>query len=131
MKQSYKKLIFDFDIPEHFFDIMALSQGNNDLVMFCDCGEGKNHISCSFENVLAYQFHEEFSHPFMKQAKSESVPPYSGEGKWYYPALEILNSNWLAKFSDIQTMSALKYEIKHYQFLSGSNILDVLFFGEF
>lgn len=127
MSQEYEKLLNEFQLPKTFFGFSTFSLCNNDLVVYCDCGKGRTHIKLSFEDVIAYMLHDEFSHPNMEQS---FAPPRSENSSCYYPALEIRNSEWKATFSDYRLQGDTE-SVRHYQFLSSSNILDVMFKGQF
>ncbi|WP_299775224.1 hypothetical protein [uncultured Pseudoteredinibacter sp.] len=124
MAQHYRKLEIDFDMPDMLFGIMVLSLCDNNLTIICDCGEDKDHLQISFYGALAYSIHDEFSHPTMDQSKDTAKPPETKSGS-YYPALEVIESEWLAEFGEFRTQGRLS-KIKHFRFLSGSNIADIL-----
>jgi len=101
--------------------LMALA--NNDLVVFCDCGDA-GHLKIFFSNVVSYQVHEEFHYPEMLDS-SESPKPTINSTKYYYPFLMVINSKWKSTFADYMLYGNHE-EFTHYQILSLSNILDVI-----
>src|SRR3989339_597357 len=130
MSQIYSKLLNDVQLPNTFSGFLALCLSDNDLLVYCDCGRGDRHLKLSFRDVVAYTVYEELSHPSMDRSENDTRPPVSEISDCYYPALEICESEWVKSFSDIRLLHR-KESIKHYQFLSYSNILDVLFNGGF
>lgn len=124
--ETYTKILTDSRLPDTFSGLLVLSLDDNDLVIYCNCGRNTNYLKIKIIDVVAYQVHEEFCHPDRDKGKDDVRPPYSNEAKKiYYPALEIKNSLWLKSFSG-NRLRHRKDDAKHYQFLSYSNILDVI-----
>ena len=125
--ETYKKILIDTKLPDTFSGFLALCLDDNDLVIFGDCGTGKDFLKIKIEEVVAYHVYEEFCHPDMDKGKNNPRPPYSNEKKAiYYPALEVINSEWLNSFSDNRLREHRRESAIHYQFLSYSNIIDVI-----
>ncbi|MBX2883535.1 MAG: hypothetical protein KTR32_26510 [Granulosicoccus sp.] len=129
MIQEFRKLITDMELPATFSGLHPISNDEKKLVVFCDCTMTGNHLKLIFTDVHAFMVHEEFSHPNMDNKGIAGKPPKSEDSIYFYPALEVENSLWRATFPDYRlNFSEIVY---HYQLLSLSNILDVLFSGEF
>lgn len=125
--ESYNKILLDTKLPDTFSGFLALCMDDNDLVIFGDCGTGKDYLKIKIEEVVAYHVYEEFCHPNMDRGKDYPTPPFSNEKKEiYYPALEVINSEWLNSFSDNRLREHRRESAKHYQLLSYSNIIDVI-----
>jgi hypothetical protein len=125
--ESYKKILLDTTLPDTFSGFLALCLDDNDLVIFGDCGRRNEDLKIKIEEVVAYHVYEEFCHPDMDRGKDHPRPPYSNEEKAiYYPALEVIDSEWLNSFSDNRLREHRRESAKHYQFLSYSNIIDVI-----
>ncbi len=125
--ESYKKILVDTKLPDTFSGFLALCLDDNDLVIFGDCGTGKDYLKITIKEVVAYHVYEEFCHPNMDRGKDYPKPPSSNEERAiYYPALEIENSEWLNSFSDNRLREHRRASAKHFQFLSYSNVIDVI-----
>ena|GEM_PF-5003560 len=125
--ESYKKILLDTTLPDTFLGFLVLCLDDNDLVIFGDCGASKDYLKIKITEVVAYHVYEELCHPDMDRGKDHPVPPFSNEGKAiYYPALEVVNSEWINSFSDNRLREHRRKSAKHFQFLSYSNVIDVV-----
>ena len=124
--ETYRKILTSTKLPDTFSGLIVYCLEDNELVIFCNCGNNSNYLKILISDVIAYQVHEEFCHPNMDVPNNSARPPYSNENKKiYYPALEVVNSIWLNSFSDNRIRDRKK-DSKHYYFLSYSNVLDVI-----
>lgn len=125
--ETYSKVLTEIELPDTFSGLLVSCLDDNELVVYCNCGKSDNYLKITISDVVAYQVHEEFCHPDMDKVKDDTRPPFSNEKeKIYYPALEVKGSLWLKSFSD-NRLRDRKNSAKHYQFLSYSNVLDVIF----
>lgn len=125
--ESYNKILLDTKLPDTFSGFLTLCLDDNDLVIFGDCGTGMDYLKITIEEVVAYHVYEEFCHPDMDRGKDNTAHPFSNEEKAiFYPALEVMHSKWLNSFSDNRLREHRRESAKHFQFLSYSNVIDVI-----
>lgn len=125
--ESYKKIFTDLQLPDTFSEYLTLSLDDNDLVIYA-CSLGSNvAFRVTVEVVVAFHVYEEFCHPDMDRPTEFTRPPFSNESKAiYYPALEVLDSGWINSVSENRLREHRRESAKHYQFLSYSNVIDVI-----
>ncbi|GAB5521082.1 MAG: hypothetical protein RhofKO_33330 [Rhodothermales bacterium] len=76
------------------------------------------------DDIVAVSAYEEFAHPIMDHAPN-SLPRF--KNKTAFPCLEVLNSAWIASFSELRRV-AFGGACRHYCFVSHQRIVDVLTF---
>ena len=55
------------------------------------------------------------------------------EGRWdsyAFPLLEVRDSQWLASFTDVQTIGLARKITRHFRFVSLDNVVDLLMYGD-
>lgn len=83
-----------------------------------------------FDSVMACMSHAEFSHPWEAMSKAE-LPRLEGRWDGYaFPLLEVKDSDWLASFTDCQTIGLARDVVRHFRFVSLDNVVDVLMYGD-
>lgn len=125
--ESYEKILTDQRLPDIFSEYLTLSLDDNDLVIYgCVLGQDPAFVF-TLKEVVAFHVYEEFCHPDMDRDKHAPKPPYSNESEAiYYPALEIVNSQWIDSFSENRLRDHQRQGTRHFQFLSFSNVIDVI-----
>lgn len=114
MIQKYKKILLHKELPPTFSGLYLFSDTDGGLKVYCDSSNMAKHMQLTFDRVLAYMSHEEFSHPDIDQknkALSEPLPPRKNL-KYNYPALCVENSIWRRTFPDYRV--GLNESVQHY-----------------
>ena len=82
-----------------------------------------------FDSVMACMSHAEFSHPWEAMSIAE-IPRLAERWNGYaFPMLEVMDSHWLASFTDTQAIGLARGAVRHFRFVSLDNIVDVLMYG--
>jgi len=126
MSETYNKLLEHIELPPTFVELYLLSNAEQELIVYGRASAPNQHIRMVFDRVHAFMAHEEFSHPSIG-SPHQSTPPLSKGSEYYYPVLEVQDSQWRATFPDYRV--SFESNVQHVQILSLSNTIDLIFSG--
>ncbi|WP_018906391.1 hypothetical protein ABL841_18280 [Variovorax paradoxus] len=93
-------------------------------------GASARDLLVRFDSVMACMSHTEFAHPWEATPTAE-IPRLEGRWDGYaFPLLEVKNSQWLASFTDFQTIGLARSMPRHFRFVSLDNVVDLLMYGD-
>ena len=120
--ERYEKILTDHRLPDMFSEYLTLGQDGGLVIYGCKLGEDRAFV-IRMSEVMAFHVHEEFCHPDMSNPEEPVKRPFYNESKaTCYPALEVINSKWI----DSILMEHQQDGANHFQFLSYSDVIDVI-----
>jgi len=125
MSQSFEPLKAVPDVTSPFVGISVCHRGDGRTVLFLHA-DGRD-LRVSFNQVLALQCHDEFTHPLgianFNNCKLPNIPGGSGA----YPLLIVRESRWISSFPDSRLEQGRLSPV-HYLFISMSYYVDIISF---